>query len=70
MSESENNDPSAILFEIEKIEQRLKSDKSNLIFLTEITNLCVRADKKEKGYLYAEKGLESFVNSPLSGETY
>ena len=58
-----------LLFEIDRLEERIRSDRDNVNFLVELSSLCLKVDKREKAYGYIQRALDIFSHNQTSGAT-
>ena len=63
----EEVDVGEIEMELEKLDQRLKTDSDNIATLTKYGALCLKIDKKERALPVVRRGLEVFSRNPISG---
>ena len=56
-----------IEMELEKLDQRLKTDSDNIATWTRYGELCLKIDKKERALPAVKRGLELFSRNPISG---
>ena len=65
----EGIDVGEIEMELEKLDQRLKTDGDNIATLTRYGELCLKIDKKERALPAIKQGLEIFARNPISGDS-
>lgn len=63
----EEIDVAEIELELDKLDQRLKTDSDNVNTLTRYGELCLKIDKKERALPAVKRGLEIFAKNPISG---